>query len=45
MTVYGFSLTLILPYKDIIVDSVIIWENTGQQKPVFAYILCSIRPK
>ena len=33
MQKYGFSVTRILPYKDKIVNSVLIWENTGQWKP------------
>ena len=37
-----FSLTRILLYKDKVVDSVLIWENTGQSKPVFSHILCSV---
>ena len=41
MREYGFSLTHILPYRDRIVDSVLIRENTGQWKPVFSHILCS----
>ena len=32
MREYGFSLTRILPYKNRIVDSVLIRENTGQCK-------------
>ena len=38
----GFSLTLILPYKDKIADFVLIRENKGQWKPVFSHILCSV---
>ena len=41
MQKYGFSLTLILPYKERIVDSVLLRENTGHWKPVFSHILCS----
>ena len=40
---YGFSLTRILPYKDKIIDFVLILENTGQWKAVFPHILCSDR--
>ena len=39
---YEFSLTRILPYKDRIVDSVIIRKNTGQWKSVFSHILCTV---
>ena len=42
MREYGFSLTRILPYKNRIVGSVLIRENTGQWKPVFSNILCSL---
>ena len=38
---YGFSLTHILSYKDRIVDSFLIQENTVQWKSVFWHILCS----
>ena len=41
MREYGFSVTRILPYKDKIVDFVLIRENTGHSKPVFLHILCS----
>ena len=41
MREYEFSLTHILPYKDKVVDFVLIRENTGQWKPVFSHILCS----
>ena len=43
MPEYGFSMTRILPYKDRIVGSVLIQENTGQRKPVFWHILRSAR--
>ena len=43
MREYGFSLTSILSYEDRIVDSVLIRENTGQRKPVFSHILCSVK--
>lgn len=36
-----FLLTHILSYKDGIIDSILIWVNTGQQIPVFSYFLCS----
>ena len=35
MREYGFSLTRILPYKNKIVDSALIRENTGQCKTDF----------
>ena len=38
---YGFSQTSILPYKDKIVDFVLIWKNTDQWEPVFSHILCT----
>ena len=41
----GFSLTRILPYKDRMVDSILIRENAGQYKPVFSHILCSATGK
>ena len=41
MREYGFSLTCNLPYKDRIVDSLLIQENTGQWELVFSHILCS----
>ena len=41
MPEYGFSLTRILPYKDRIVDSVLIREYTGQRKTVYWHILYS----
>ena len=40
MREYEFSLIRILPYKDRIVNSVLIRENTGQWKPAFSHILC-----
>ena len=43
MREYGFSLTRILPYRDRIIDSVLIWENTGQWKPVFFSILWNVQ--
>ena len=42
MPEYGFLLNCIFPYKDRTVDSVLIRENTGQWKPVFSHILCSV---
>ena len=42
MRKYGFSLTSILPHEDRIYDSAFIRENTGQWKPFFSYILCSV---
>ena len=39
MPEYEFSLTRILPYKE---DSVLIWKNMGQRKPVFLHILRSV---
>ena len=41
MRKYRFLLTLILSSTDIIVDSVLIRENTGKWKTVFSHILCS----
>ena len=41
MREYEFSLTHILPYKDRIVDFVLIRKNMGQWKPVFSHILCN----
>ena len=38
MPEYEFSLTHVFPYKDIIYDSVIVWENAGQRTPVCWYI-------
>ena len=37
-----FSLTRIFPYKDEILDSVFIQENTGQRRNVFSHILHSV---
>ena len=42
MPEYGFSLTGIIPYKDRIVDFVLIWKNTCQGKPVFWHILLNV---
>ena len=39
MPEYGFSLAPFFSYKDKIVDSE---ENTGQRKPIFWHILCSV---
>ena len=39
MREYGFSVTRILPYKDKLVDFVLIRENTGHLKPAFSHIL------
>ena len=39
MSEYGFSLTLILPYKDRIEDSNLIRGNMGQIKSLFSHIL------
>ena len=36
---YGFSLSLISLYKDMIVDFVLIQENTGHRKPILWHIL------
>ena len=41
MRQYGFYLIRIFPYKDRIVDLVLIWEKTGHRKPVFWHILRS----
>ena len=35
------SLARIVPYKDRIYDSILIWENTAQRKPEFGYTLRS----
>ena len=43
MREYGFSMTRILPYNDIIYDSVLTWKNTAQWKPAFSHVLCSER--
>ena len=42
MREYGFSMSRMFPCKDKIVDFVLIQENTGQRKPVFSQILCSV---
>ena len=42
MQEYGFSLTRILPYKDRIVNFVLIQDNAGQWKAVFLHILYSV---
>ena len=34
-------MTRIVPYKDKVVDFVLIRENTGHWKPVFSHVLCS----
>ena len=39
---YGFLLARNLPYNDRIYNSVLIWENTGQEKPIFSHILSSV---
>ena len=41
MPAHGLSLTCIFLYKDIIFDSVLVWNNIGQRKPVFWYILAT----
>ena len=39
---YGFTLTLILPYKDRFGDSVLIRENTDSENRILAYCMqCS----
>ena len=40
-SIFKFSLTCILPYKDRIVDSALLRKNNGQWKSVFSHILCS----
>ena len=45
MSEYRFSLTGNLPYKDRIIDSVLIQENTEQIKPLFWHILRNEREK
>ena len=42
MQKYWFSQTLSFPYKDRIVEIVVIRENTCQEKPVFLHILHSV---
>ena len=42
MREYGVPLTVILLYMDKIVDFVLKRENTGQRKPAFAHVLCSV---
>ena len=42
MREYGFSQTRILSQKDKMVDFVLMRESTGQWKPVFSHILCSV---
>ena len=42
MREYGFSPVHILPCKDKIFDFFHIQENTGQWKPAFSHILCSV---
>ena len=39
---YGFSLTFLFPYKDRIIDSVLMRENTGQGKPAFSHVLRNV---
>ena len=41
MPEYRFSLTFSFLYKDRIIDSILIWESTGQRKLVFWHILRS----
>ena len=41
MPEYRFSLTFSFLYKDRIIDSILIWESTGQRKVVFWHILRS----
>ena len=36
---HEFSLNRIFPYKDRIIDSVLIQENMGQGKPLFSHVL------
>ena len=43
MREYGLSLTRIFPYKDTIVDSIILRDNKGQQKTVFSHNLHSVK--
>ena len=38
MAEYGLSLTLLFPYKDRIVASILVWKNTGQRKLALLYI-------
>ena len=39
----GFSLTRVFPYKDRIVNFVLIGENTSPRKPVFWHILRKVK--
>ena len=43
MREYQFLLTCILPFRDSIVDFVLIWENTGSVKTCISHILRSGR--
>ena len=40
MQIYGFSLIRIFPYMSL--DSVHIWGNVGQRKPLYVHVLCSV---
>ena len=42
---YGFPLTRIVSYKNIIVDSVFIQENIGQWKSLFSHIFVVVMIK
>ena len=39
---YEFSLTSTLPYKDSIIDSLLMRENTGQWNTIFSHIVRSV---
>ena len=41
MPEHELPLTCIFLYKDIIFDSVLVWNNISQRKPVFWYILAT----
>ena len=41
MGIYGFSLIRIFPYMSL--DSVHMWENLAERKPLYLHILCSVQ--
>ena len=41
MPEYGFFPSIVFPYKDKIVDSILIRENICRQKPVLWHLLCN----
>lgn len=42
MSEYGFLMIRIIPYKDRIIGSALIWGNKGQAQPVFWHILRNV---